>query len=67
MAPDSVTVLGAVSLTKLPAPEITSERVCEALDEYCSTALLAKLISPLPRLPEPAICRVPAVIVVPPE
>ena len=59
-----------VSFTSEPAPEITPESVCAALDEYSSVAPLAMLMAPayvpLPRLPALPICSVPALTVVVP-
>jgi hypothetical protein len=47
LVPESVKVPVDVSFTKLPAPDIAPDRVCAALEEYCSVAPLAMLMVPL--------------------
>ena len=57
----------AVSFNSVPEPEKAPPRVCAALDEYSNTAPLATLTEVAePTLPEPPICKVPALTVAAP-
>ena len=67
-APERVRVLVAnVSFTRVPLPYTLPDRVWAALDEYSNTAPLAMLTDvPEPTKPPPAICSVPAPMVITP-
>ena len=56
-----------MSLSKVPAPDTSPDKVCAVLDEYSNTAPLATLTELAePTLPALPICKVPALTVAAP-